>query len=279
MTTARAPRAERDFVPRFARPTDGSVVIWWLGQSGFAIRYRDDCVLIDPYLSDSLTAKYAGTDTPHVRMHPTGRRARGPARVPVTMVLSTHHHTDHLDPDTIGAHRRDCRRKADDWCRSSRRRRGARSRPSAPAWTRRRSSEWTKGTTIQIGAFEIVAIAAAHEAVEYDARGRRKCLGYILRSSAATIYHSGDTLLYDGLAARLRPYPVDVALLPINGKVGNMSGADGGARRAAPPASGSSCPATTTCSSSTRRTRRAEFIPECERTWAAIPRVEAWVSR
>ena len=36
----------------------------------------------------------------------------------------------------------------------------------------------------------------------------------------------GDTVVFDGLAARLRPYAVDVALLPINGKVGNMSGTD-----------------------------------------------------
>ena len=32
-----------------------------------------------------------------------------------------------------------------------------------------------------------------------------------------TIYHSGDTLLYDAMVDTLRPFRVDLALLPING--------------------------------------------------------------
>jgi L-ascorbate metabolism protein UlaG (beta-lactamase superfamily) len=42
--------------------------LWWLGQSGYLILWRDRHLLLDPFLSDSLTEKYAGTDTPHVRM-------------------------------------------------------------------------------------------------------------------------------------------------------------------------------------------------------------------
>ena len=207
------------------RPPDGAMILWWLGQSGFAIRYRDDCLVVDPYLSDSLTVKYADTDTPHVRLHPRVVAPEALAQVPVTAILSTHHHTDHLDPGTlrpIVATLKEAGRSVS---------------VVAPEVWRELAAEragvdaasivgMDEGTTRQIGAFEVVAVASAHEAVEYDARGRRKCLGYILRSSVATIYHSGDTLLYDGLASRLRPYGVDVALLPINGKVGNMSGAD-----------------------------------------------------
>jgi hypothetical protein len=40
----------------------------WLGQSGFLLQWNGKRVLIDPYLSDSLTKKYAGTDKPHARM-------------------------------------------------------------------------------------------------------------------------------------------------------------------------------------------------------------------
>jgi len=46
---------------------DGSFRLWWLGQSGFLLSYESKCILLDPYLSDSLTEKYAGTDKPHVR--------------------------------------------------------------------------------------------------------------------------------------------------------------------------------------------------------------------
>ena len=42
--------------------------IWWLGQSGFLLSWNQHYFLFDPYLSDSLTRKYASTDKPHVRM-------------------------------------------------------------------------------------------------------------------------------------------------------------------------------------------------------------------
>ncbi|MCB0048941.1 MAG: MBL fold metallo-hydrolase, partial [Caldilinea sp.] len=45
--------------------------IWWLGQSGFLVQWQGHHLLFDPYLSDSLTRKYAATDKPHDRM--TGR--------------------------------------------------------------------------------------------------------------------------------------------------------------------------------------------------------------
>lgn len=44
------------------------VALWWLGQSGFLVKSAVGRVLFDPYLSDSLTTKYAKTDKPHVRM-------------------------------------------------------------------------------------------------------------------------------------------------------------------------------------------------------------------
>ncbi|HAO96788.1 MAG TPA: hypothetical protein DCQ96_12085, partial [Verrucomicrobiales bacterium] len=42
--------------------------VWWLGQSGFLLKWNGHFLLFDPYLSDSLTRKYEGTDKPHVRM-------------------------------------------------------------------------------------------------------------------------------------------------------------------------------------------------------------------
>ena len=55
-------------VARRATPRDGHVRLWWLGQSGFLVQFDGAHLLLDPYLSDSLTAKYASTDKPHVRM-------------------------------------------------------------------------------------------------------------------------------------------------------------------------------------------------------------------
>jgi len=34
--------------------------LWWLGQSGFLLQWNGKRVLMDPYLSDSLTKKICG---------------------------------------------------------------------------------------------------------------------------------------------------------------------------------------------------------------------------
>jgi len=61
-------------------------------------------------------------------------------------------------------------------------------------------------------------VPAAHETIERDESGRCKFLGYVVRFGPWTVYHSGDTVLYDGMVERLRRYEIDVALLPINGR-------------------------------------------------------------
>jgi L-ascorbate metabolism protein UlaG (beta-lactamase superfamily) len=46
----------------------------------------------------------------------------------------------------------------------------------------------------------------------------------VLRCGAWTIYHSGDTIAFDGIGESLRDLALDLAILPINGKLGNMNG-------------------------------------------------------
>src|SRR5689334_21663007 len=73
--------------------------LWWLGQSGFVLQWKGKRVLIDPYLSDSLTKKYAVTDKPHVRMC---ERVVEPGSLRnILIVSSCHNHTDHLDAETL----------------------------------------------------------------------------------------------------------------------------------------------------------------------------------
>jgi len=74
---------------------DGNFRLWWLGQSGFQLQWQGIHVLLDPYLSDSLTNKYSQTDKPHVRMT---ELVIDPARLSIVEIAtSTHNHTDHLD--------------------------------------------------------------------------------------------------------------------------------------------------------------------------------------
>src|SRR5688572_7351961 len=82
-----------------ARMETDKLHLWWLGQSGFLICWQNHFLLLDPYLSDSLTKKYAGTDKPHVRIT---ERVIAPERLDfIEVVTSSHNHTDHLDPETL----------------------------------------------------------------------------------------------------------------------------------------------------------------------------------
>ena len=73
--------------------------LWWLGQSGYLLLWKGKRVLIDPYLSDSLTEKYAATNKPHVRM---SERVIDPSLLKdILIVTSSHNHTDHYDMFTF----------------------------------------------------------------------------------------------------------------------------------------------------------------------------------
>ena len=73
--------------------------LWWLGQSGFLLQWKGKRVLIDPYLSDSLTKKYLTTDKPHTRMSELVMRPE--LLKHISIVTSSHNHTDHLDAETL----------------------------------------------------------------------------------------------------------------------------------------------------------------------------------
>jgi L-ascorbate metabolism protein UlaG (beta-lactamase superfamily) len=70
---------------------------------------------------------------------------------------------------------------------------------------------------VSVGEITVHAVPAAHNEIDRDADGRCRCLGYVVRMDGVSVYHSGDTLRYEGMVELLRPLSVDVALLPING--------------------------------------------------------------
>ncbi|MDB5171875.1 MAG: hypothetical protein JWN51_648 [Phycisphaerales bacterium] len=197
--------------------------VWWLGQSGFLIMHEGHCAVIDPYLSESLTEKYAATDKPHVRMT---RRVIDPARLDfISAAASTHNHTDHLDARTL--------KPITDMSTDVAVIVGAANRAFAADRLGAEELELLTaddGETVQVGNFSFTGIPAAHETIERDAAGHCRFLGYIIRAGAWAVYHSGDTVLYDGLVERVKPYEVDLALLPINGRAperrvaGNLTG-------------------------------------------------------
>jgi L-ascorbate metabolism protein UlaG (beta-lactamase superfamily) len=208
---------------RAGEKNDRGFRLWWLGQSGFVLQWQGIHVLLDPYLSDSLTRKYSRTDKPHVRMT---ELVIDPAHLSfVDIATSSHNHTDHLDAETLGpilARNPSLKLVIPEANRAFVADR-LKVAPAVPIGLDDESS-------IELWGIRFSAVASAHETVERDEHGRVKALGYVLRFGDWSLYHSGDTLRYDGMAEKLRAFAIDVALLPINGRAperrvpGNLSG-------------------------------------------------------
>ncbi|HSL46420.1 MAG TPA: MBL fold metallo-hydrolase [Anaerolineales bacterium] len=195
-----------------AKESPNQLHLWWLGQSGFLIQWQGHHLLIDPYLSDSLTRKYAGTNKPHVRMT---ERVIAPERLDfIDVVTSSHNHTDHLDGETLIPL--------------------LRVNPNMQVIVSRANLDFAAerlqvardrltpihadGDAVAVEPFRFCAIPSAHEALDQDENGDHRFIGFIVQAGGWTIYHSGDCMPYEGLLDRLKTWKIDIALLPINGR-------------------------------------------------------------
>jgi L-ascorbate metabolism protein UlaG (beta-lactamase superfamily) len=197
--------------------------VWWLGQSGFLISFQKQFLLFDPYLSDSLSEKYLHTDKPHTRL--TERVIHPSALDFVQVVTSTHNHTDHLDRETLLP-----LRQANPGLQliipEANRTFVAERLGTDPQWP----IGLVAGGQVTAGAMVFHGIPACHNTLETDESGRHRFMGYVVEIGPWRVYHSGDTLHYPGLEDCLRPWKLDLALLPINGNrperrvAGNLNG-------------------------------------------------------
>ncbi len=206
-----------------ARDDADACHLWWLGQSGFLLHWRGKFALLDPYLSNSLTHKYANTDKPHVRMT---ELVVEPGRLDfIHVITSSHNHTDHLDGETLIALWQ-ANNPVEMIVPEANRQFAAKRMGVEPTSIRGMDA----GESVEVQGFTFHSVPAAHEELDRDTQGRNIYLGYVLKFGPWTVYHSGDTLLFPGMVEWLLPFKIDVALLPINGRAperrvaGNLSG-------------------------------------------------------
>ena len=187
------------------RVGERALAFWGLGQVGVAIKGPQGVLYVDPYLtnSDGEGGSLERTFPPPLRPDEVTNAAA---------VLLTHDHIDHTDPETV--------------LPLSEASSGARF--VAPFTSRDTLVEAgldagrvvvpEVGEPLEVAGAEVTAIPAAHTELERDAERGYPYLGYMIECNGVTVYHAGDTVVYDGLMETLSAWKIDVAFVPINGR-------------------------------------------------------------
>ena len=193
-----------------------------LGQTGLKINSGKTCLLIDPYLSNSVQE----LDAPDlVRQVPI---AYAPHSLrDVDWVLITHEHMDHCDPHTIPV-----LSKASPQARFV-----------GPEPVRKQLRVWgisedrivqASSTCLELDSdLRLRAVPAAHPRVLAGADGQPKAVGYLLERHQKRVWVVGDTSVCDEMIDYMQSLkPIHTAFMPVNednyfrrrrGIVGNMS--------------------------------------------------------
>ena len=163
-----------------------SPTLWWLGGSGFALKFRDAVVYIDP-------------DRPHpgAGLILCTNQERLDA-VAIQTMLAASPRAKLVIPKSVAEH----------------------AHSLGIPYTRMVTTD--AGLRVEYLDDRIYAVPSARDKLDWTPLGGYPYLGYLVRFGGVTIYHAGDCVPYDGIVERLRPYSVTVALLPIGGQPHNF---------------------------------------------------------
>lgn len=192
------------------RLSDTQVGIWYLGQEGFLFRSGNSFLVTDPYLSDYVDRNCNRDGVNWQRLYAPPVEANELDFL--NAVLCTHSHYDHADPDTLSK-LANCNPTAKFVIPAP-----EVDRISAYGIEKENIIPAVAFQSVKIGEFEIIPVPSAHETLQTDENGNYYALGYLIRTRGKTFFHAGDMCMYDGLVKSVKPYSVDVAFLPINGK-------------------------------------------------------------
>ncbi|HHX63385.1 MAG TPA: MBL fold metallo-hydrolase [Chloroflexi bacterium] len=194
-------KTHQELLDEIARtqPGAGELTFWWLGQLSYVVKAGGRTLYFDPYLA------------------PSPRRNTPPLLTPdevtnADWVFGSHDHGDHIDPATIPGIAA-ASPNARFVCS-----RVARQKMLSLGVPDERIVALDDGLSYEEDGLRISAIAALHEFFDRDEELGYPYLSFIVETGGVTIYHSGDTLVYDGMLAKLSKWSFDVMFLPINGR-------------------------------------------------------------
>jgi L-ascorbate metabolism protein UlaG (beta-lactamase superfamily) len=186
----------------------GSLVAWWLGGSGVVLKTPAGTqVYIDPYLSDCVRDIFG-----------IGRAFPppiAPEEVRADVIISTHWHEDHLDPESIpiiARHSPTTRFLMPP---------SAKARALSWGVGRDRIATLTAGEAVDVKDVRVSHVPARHEA-GVPGWEVPDAMGVILEAEGLRLYNSGDTE-YDVRLRLLKARGFDAAFVCINGVGGNMN--------------------------------------------------------
>ncbi|BBH20699.1 MBL fold metallo-hydrolase [Paenibacillus baekrokdamisoli] len=199
-----------------------SISIQYIGQVGLICRRNGFNVAIDPFLTGSEERLPDSPPSFWVRRYEPPIQAE--SLTDLDLVLCTHEHSDHLDPETLKAIA-----AASPACQF------AAPRACLPLLAQigiptERLQALKVGTPLECGGSLIIhPIPAWHEEREVDEDGWDRYLGYLLDWDGIMVYHAGDTLVTEKLIESLHAFTIDLGFLPINGRdlFRNRLGIDG----------------------------------------------------
>ncbi len=190
----------------------GAIHVWWMGQSGFLLKWNGKGLLIDPYLSDSITRAHSGTANP---MNRVSERVVDPLKLSgVDLIAITGDSPDRLDPETIMPLRAanpelrmivpaGIAQKADHLLGNA----------SPPM------HQVNAGTFTSLEGFDFHGIDSANPKMRRNEEGNSKDLGYVIIFGPFAIFHSGETIWHNHLVKQVRRWTINLSFLPINGDV------------------------------------------------------------
>lgn len=184
--------------------SNGNAAFWWIGQISFIVKFGEIVVYFDPFLSE----------------HPKRniKSLLKPSEVTnADFIFGSHDHIDHID-----------RSVWNELSKSSPKAKFIVPRMFVDELSEKLDISLERFIGMDDGLFvsekglKISAIPSAHELLDYnEATNSYPYLGFVVEGNGVTVYHSGDTCIYEGMQQKLRQWKkYDVMFLPINGRDG-----------------------------------------------------------